>query len=342
METIKYYSSDFFDENGDPRVANYPLMRTPWPIVAACVSYLCFVKIIGPAYMRDRKPYELFTFIRIYNLAMVLWNAFGFVMACRLLNYGLDTFGCQPINVQDRSERAMTIIMYGYIFLLSRVVEFFDTICFVLRKKSRQISGFHVFHHFSVPMAVWFFVKFAPGGNSAIFPFLNTFIHTVMYSYYFLATYKSARPYLGWKKFLTQFQIVQFIIMILHSTQPLFIPGCKFPRTFLYINIFFSIVFIYLFTKFYIENYGKQTVRVAQNVGRRISQSVQHGVRRLSHIHVGSSPISASQLEHLSDNHHLSEKHNNGYQHRGSTLGVMHTINSVGNEMNKLNSKKED
>jgi len=236
----------------------------------------------------------------------------------------------------------MTIIMYGYIFLLSRVVEFFDTICFVLRKKSRQISGFHVFHHFSVPMAVWFFVKFAPGGNSAIFPFLNTFIHTVMYSYYFLATYKSARPYLGWKKFLTQFQIVQFIIMILHSTQPLFIPGCKFPRTFLYINIFFSIVFIYLFTKFYIENYGKQTVRVAQNVGRRISQSVQHGVRRLSHIHVGSSPISASQLEHLSDNHHLSEKHNNGYQHRGSTLGMMHTINSVGNEMNKLNSKKED
>lgn len=285
MEAFKYYSSDFFDQHGDPRVSGYPLMKTPWPVIAMCVSYLWFVKIIGPSLMRDRKPYELFTFIRVYNLAMVVWNGFGFYMACMLLNYGLDTFGCQPIDVSARDTKSMRIIQYGYVFLLSRLVEFVDTICFVLRKKNRQISGFHVFHHFSVPIAVWFFVKFAPGGNSAIFPFLNTFIHTVMYSYYFLATFKTARPYLGWKKFLTQFQIVQFIIMILHSTQPLFIANCKFPRTFLYINIFFSVIFIYLFTKFYIENYGRQTVRVAQNVGRRISQQVQSGVRRLSQIH---------------------------------------------------------
>lgn len=261
-------------------------MKTPWPVVAMCVSYLWFVKIIGPSLMNDRKAYELFTFIRVYNLLMVAWNGFGFYMACLLLNYGLDTFGCAPIDTTARDEKSIRIIQYGYIFLLSRLVEFVDTICFVLRKKTRQISGFHVFHHFSVPIAVWFFVKFAPGGNSAIFPFLNSFIHTVMYSYYFLATFKAARPYLGWKKFLTQFQIVQFIIMILHSTQPLFIPGCKFPRTFLYINIFFSIIFIYLFTKFYIDNYGRQTVRVAQTVGRRISQQVQSGVRRLSQIHL--------------------------------------------------------
>lgn len=286
MDTLKYYSSDFFDQYGDPRVAAYPLMKTPWPVVAMCVSYLWFVKIIGPSLMNDRKAYELFSFIRVYNLLMVAWNGFGFYMACQLLNYGLDTFGCSPIDPTAKDEKSIRIIQYGYVFLLSRLVEFIDTICFVLRKKTRQISGFHVFHHFSVPIAVWFFVKFAPGGNSAIFPFLNSFIHTVMYGYYFLATFKAARPYLGWKKFLTQFQIVQFIIMILHSTQPLFIPGCKFPRTFLYINIFFSVIFIYLFTKFYIENYGRQTVRVAQTVGRRISQQVQSGVRRLSQIHL--------------------------------------------------------
>lgn len=285
METIKYYAFDFFDQYGDPRVAHLSLMRTPWPVVGMCVAYLWFVKIIGPGLMRDRKAFELLNFIRVYNLGMVFWNGFGFCICCELLNYGLDTFGCQPIDHQDRSPHAMRIINYGHGFLLSRLVEFVDTVCFVLRKKNRQISGFHVFHHFSVPIAVWFFVKFAPGGNSGIFPFLNTFIHTVMYSYYFLATFKPIQPYLGWKKFLTQFQIVQFIIMILHSTQPLFLADCKFPRTFLYINIFFSIIFIYLFTKFYIDNYGKQTVRVAQNVGRRISQQVQQGVRRISQIH---------------------------------------------------------
>lgn len=318
MDMIKYYSTDFFDQHGDPRLAGYPLMRTPWPVIAMCISYLWFVKIIGPGLMRDRKPYELFTFIRIYNLGMVVWNGFGFYMACYLLNYGLDTFGCQPIDTSARDIKSMRIIQYGYIFLLSRLVEFVDTICFVLRKKNRQISGFHVFHHFSVPIAVWFFVKFAPGGNSAIFPFLNSFIHTVMYTYYFLATFKSARPYLGWKKFLTQFQIVQFIIMILHSTQPLFIPNCKFPRTFLYINIFFSIVFIYLFTKFYIDNYGKQTVRVAQNVGRRISQQVQSGVRRLSQIH--NSGIQLDQVRSSASRKSSISATNNGFTGRQQNL----------------------
>ena len=315
---IKYYSTDFFDQFGDPRVADYPLMRTPWPIVAACLSYLWFVKLIGPAFMRDRKPYELFTFIRIYNLAMVLWNGFGFYMACKFLNFGIDTFGCQPINTKDTSYKATTLILYGYIFLLSRLVEFVDTICFVLRKKNRQISGFHVFHHFSVPIAVWFFVKFAPGGNSAIFPFLNTFIHTVMYTYYFLATFKNLRPYLGWKKYLTQFQIVQFIIMILHSTQPLFIQGCQFPRTFLYINIFFSIIFIYLFTKFYIDNYGKQTVRVAANVGRRISQQFQQGVRRLSQIHTGGIP---PEMTARKDSEVQYRQQQNGHQQQQQRAG---------------------
>lgn len=310
MEFTKYVSAEFFDKYGDPRVAHFPLMRTPWPIIGMCVSYLWFVKVIGPALMRDRKAFELFHFIRVYNLLMVLVNFAGFAVACQLLNYGLDTFGCQPINTKDTSTKTTQIILYGYIFLLSRLIEFIDTICFVLRKKKSQISGFHVFHHFSVPIAVWFFVKFAPGGNSGIFPFINTLIHTIMYTYYFLATFKSARPYLGWKKFLTQFQIVQFFIIILHSAQPLFIADCQFPRTFLYINIFFSVVFIYLFTKFYIDNYGKQTVRVAATVGRRISQQVQHGVRRLSqigHIPPSVSGQLANQCDEANGHHQLKQ-----------------------------------
>lgn len=316
MDTLRYYSFEFFDKYGDPRVANYPLMKHPWWIVSFCLTYLWFVKVMGPGLMRDKKPYELLGFIRCYNFLMVLYNGYGFYMACKLLNFGLDTIGCRPINYEARDEHSMLVIQYGWIFLLSRVVEFIDTICFVLRKKTRQISGFHVFHHFSVPMAVWFFVKFAAGGNSGIFPFLNSFIHTVMYSYYFLATYKSLHPYLGWKKFLTQFQIVQFIIMIAVSTHPLFIPGCKFPVTFLYINIFFSFVFIYLFTKFYIENYGKQTVRVAQNVGRRISQQVQIGVRRLSQIQTHSQPSRKTSTDQSQSSIHDASHQSNGRLHQ--------------------------
>lgn len=287
---LSYYYTDFFDEYGDPRVEGMFMMRTPWPVIAMSLLYLLFVTVIGPRFMSNRKPYVLFHFIRVYNLLMVLYNLASFIMANYLLDFGRACFGCQPIDTSKRDWQSMMIVRYGQVFLLSRLVEFIDTICFVLRKKSRQISGFHVFHHFSVPIAVWFFVKFAPGGNSAVFPFLNTAIHTVMYLYYFLATFEAAKPYLFWKKFLTQFQIIQFIIMIIHSTQPLFVQDCKFPRVFLYINIFFSLVFIYLFTKFYIDNYGRQTVRVAKNMSRRLSQQVQSGCRRLSFMGSNSGP----------------------------------------------------
>lgn len=294
-----YYYSDFFHEHGDPRVEGYPLLATPWSVVACCLAYLSFVLYLGPRFMRHRRPFSCLWFIRVYNLIMVLWNLYAFLRANYLLNYGLDTFGCQPIDPNAHDWKSIAMINYGYQFLISRLVEFVDTVCFVLRKKERQISAFHVFHHFSVPIAVWFFVKFAPGGNSAIFPFLNSCIHTIMYSYYFLASFDNAKPYLFWKRYLTQLQIIQFIIMILHSTQPLFMRDCKFPKAFLYINIFFSIIFIYLFTKFYIENYGRQTVRVAKSVSRRLSQQVQSGVRRLSLInhhqhHENTSGISTS------------------------------------------------
>lgn len=259
---LEYVYQGFWDQYGDPRVKSYPLLGGgPWPIIALCLVYLYIVKRLGPSLMQDRKPFDLKNPIRVYNAFMVLVNIYGIVQACRLLNYGLDIWGCRPIDHSATDKKSMDLIKLGYIFILSRLIEFFDTICFVLRKKNNQVSAFHVFHHFSVPIAVWFFLKFAPGGNSAIFPFLNSIIHTVMYSYYLLATYKSLQPYLWWKKYLTLAQIVQFFIMIVHSAQPLFISTCQFPKVFLLTNIVFSFIFIFLFTNFYLHSYCSKETR---------------------------------------------------------------------------------
>lgn len=253
---LEYVYQGFWDQYGDPRVKSYPLLGGgPWPVLSMCLTYLYLVKVLGPRLMRDRKPFDLKNPIRVYNAFMVLMNLYGVVKACQIFNYGLDIWGCQPINHSATDKKSLDIIRLGYIFIISRFIEFFDTICFTLRKKYNQVSGFHVFHHFSVPIAVWFFLKFAPGGNSAIFPFLNSIIHTVMYGYYLLATYQSLVPYLWWKKYLTLAQIVQFFIMIVHSAQPLFIPSCQFPKVFLMTNIIFSFIFIYLFSNFYLNAY---------------------------------------------------------------------------------------
>lgn len=256
LSQAKYYTVNLFEEHGDPRVSGYPLMRTPWPTVFITLIYYWFVRSIGPRLMRDRKPYQILPLIRVYNFAMAVWNCFGFVVACQLLNFGRETMGCRPVDPFKRDDQTMGQIYYGYMFFVSRLVEFADTIFFVLRKKDNQVSSFHVFHHSSVPTTTWFFLKFAPGGNSGIFPFVNTLIHTVMYTYYFLATFESMKPYLGWKKYLTQMQIVQFLIIIGVCAQPLFIPGCNFPRVLLLTTIGFSLTFICLFVDFYLKSYN--------------------------------------------------------------------------------------
>lgn len=82
-------------------------------------------------------------------------------------------------------------------------------IFFVLRKKNRHISTLHVIHHGIMPMSVWFGVKFTPGGHSTFFGFLNTFVHIIMYTYYFLAALGPQwQKYLWWKKYLTAIQMV--------------------------------------------------------------------------------------------------------------------------------------
>lgn len=271
LSKAHYYTVGVFEKHGDPRVANFALMRTPWPTILITMLYYWFVRSVGPKMMQDRKPYEILPIIRVYNFAMAAWNCFGFYVGCQLVNYGLDTIGCRPVDPNQRDEKTLNQIYYGHMFFVSRLVEFADTIFFVLRKKNNQVSSFHVFHHSTVPTACWFFIKFAPGGNSGIFPIINTLIHTIMYSYYLLATYPAMRPYLGWKKYLTQMQIVQFIIIIGCCSQPLFIPGCKFPRALLLIMLAFSFIFIYLFLDFYLKSY-KTTNNVVKQKRNHVGQ----------------------------------------------------------------------
>ena len=62
---------------------------------------------------------------------------------------------------------------------------------------------------------------------------LSTSVHVVMYLYYFLAAMgPSLQPYLWWKKYITQLQLVQFVIVIIHGSQVIFYKDCDFPATY--------------------------------------------------------------------------------------------------------------
>lgn len=60
-----------------------------------------------------------------------------------------------------------------YVYYLSKLTEFCDTIFFVLRKKKTQITWLHLYHHALTPMEAWLLVKFISGNWFVVSTSLN-------------------------------------------------------------------------------------------------------------------------------------------------------------------------
>jgi len=264
--TFFYYLDGYWDENADPRMEQFPIMRGgPWLLLSILSAYLYFVNSWGPKFMENRKPYVLRGTIFIYNVLMVIANCWIFYQAFNLLNYGLDTWGCLPKdpgvgNPNNTSPKSWRLIQLAYYYFLTKIIELMDTVFFVLRKKNNQISRLHVIHHSSVPLVCWIAGKVLSNSYAsfsvAFFPLINMFVHIIMYSYYALAALgPGIQKYLWWKKYLTQLQLSQFVLIFIHSSHFMFIPNCEYPRIFTYLGIFNAVMFFVLFFHFYVRAY---------------------------------------------------------------------------------------
>ncbi|CAG9819055.1 unnamed protein product [Phaedon cochleariae] len=164
-----------------------------------------------------------------------------------------------PTLMENRKpfELKNVLIVYNLFQVLFSSWLFYEFF-FVLRKKNDHISTLHVIHHGIMPMSVWFGVKFSPGGHSTFFGFLNTFVHIIMYSYYFLAALgPQYQKYLWWKKYLTAIQMIQFVLVMVHAFQLLFIE-CSYSKLFVWWIGMHAVMFYFLFSRFYKETYNEK------------------------------------------------------------------------------------
>lgn len=169
----------------------------------------------------------------------------------------------------DFSPKALEHINICHIFMYSRILELIDTLWICLRKKNRQITFLHVFHHSFVLLMTWFYIKFAPGGSTAMFPIVNGMVHTIMYTYYILSTFESMKPYLWWKKYVTTIQLIQFIILGLHFAVAALTPNCGYPRALSLTGVAIACLFFALFAAFYRQTYRQQSNQNNQNKQQR-------------------------------------------------------------------------
>lgn len=260
---MKYIDSlhHYMDKYGDPRTKDWPLMSSPFHTLGICLSYIYIVKVLGPRLMENRKPFQLKNTLVAYNFFQVLFSMWLFYeIGISGWLTGHYNFRCQPVDYSNHpSTLRMCHACWWYYF--SKFTEFFDTFFFVLRKKTSQVSTLHVIHHGVMPMSVWFGVKFTPGGHSTFFGLLNTFVHIIMYTYYLLtAMGPQYQKYLWWKKYLTALQMVQFILIMVHAFQLLFV-DCNYPKAFVWWIGMHAVMFFFLFREFYRQSYNYKKSR---------------------------------------------------------------------------------
>ncbi|XP_013103165.1 elongation of very long chain fatty acids protein AAEL008004 isoform X3 [Stomoxys calcitrans] len=255
----------YMDSHGDPRTKDWPMMSSPFPTLAVCLTYVYLVKVLGPRWMENRKPFRLQNTLIFYNAAQVIFSAWIFYeIGISGWLTGHYSFRCQPVEYSN-NPRVIRMVHACWWYYFSKFTEFMDTIFFVLRKKQSQITTLHVIHHGCMPMSVWFGVKFTPGGHSTFFGLLNTFVHIVMYTYYmFSAMGPQYQKYLWWKKYLTTFQMVQFILIMVHAFQLLFI-DCNYPKAFVWWIGMHAVMFFFLFNEFYKQAYKGRKSRAEKH-----------------------------------------------------------------------------
>ncbi|KAL6433266.1 hypothetical protein ACFW04_006454 [Cataglyphis niger] len=239
----------------DPRTQDYFLIGSPWPCIALLGFYIYFIYYIGPKFMAKRQPFQLDRILQIYNLSQIIINAIIFYKALTLAWLRDYSYFCQPVDY-SYSPKAIEITRIVWIYFMLKILDLLETVFFVLRKKQNQVSFLHVYHHVGIVMATWGATKYLPGGHVTFLGLLNTFVHTIMYIHYLLSSMKIDTSL--WKKYITQLQLIQFFLIILHYAQLAWVEDCGFPLWPAFLMIPQNVFMIILFGDFYYKVYIKK------------------------------------------------------------------------------------
>lgn len=250
----------------DSRTRGWAMTGSPYPLLLLCLFYVYLVRVWGPKWMSDKKPFEIRGVIVVYNISLVFANAY-FVWAIvynayfkkgyRIIGQGVD-FSAEPTT--------LLLVHLSWWYYMMRIFEFLDTVFFVLRKKFAQVSALHVFHHVAVAWNMWMNTTYGGQGQTVFVMTVNAFIHTIMYTYYFVAAMgPSYQKYLWWKRYLTQLQLAQFTVVLLHSASPLLMRDGSIPG-FTSIMVAEAALFLVWFLSFYFRAYRRVVGRTAYKI----------------------------------------------------------------------------
>jgi len=254
LHDIPYY----WKKQLDSRVADLPLIESSYQVPLIIFAYLYFVLVCGPRFMKNRPPYLLNTFMKLYNIVQIVINVwliydlfdaglFSTKLVCPVFDYSYDYF-------------PMRLVKSAWYYFLLKILDYVETIVFVLRKKNNQISGLHLYHHVSTLFLAWIGVRYYAVAATVFTCSINCFIHVMMYTYYFLATWGPSvqQTVAPMKRWITTAQMIQFVTLILYALQVLVLDSCQVvDNSIVMIFILNVSINFYMFHHFYKRTYTK-------------------------------------------------------------------------------------
>nr|ATI22178.1 elongase 3 [Brachionus koreanus]QBO55914.1 elongation of very long chain fatty acid 9d [Brachionus koreanus] len=254
MSLVEIYQ--YYLNQGDPRVRNWMLMTTPIKTILYMIAYLISIPLIKK-YMEKREPFKLKGFLIFYNFFQVI-GSFYIFSELLIVSYKSNySYVCQTVDYSE-DPLAMRMVSVLWFYYISKLIDFVDTICFALRKKTNQITILHVFHHLTMFPYGWIGLKYVGGGQTFFLCMLNSFVHTVMYAYYGLSALgPSVQKYLWWKRYITQLQLLQFFAVMTHSIINVYVE-CAFPKAFSLSYLIYGMIITGFFINFYVQSYIKR------------------------------------------------------------------------------------
>ncbi|EFP07179.1 hypothetical protein GCK72_013549 [Caenorhabditis remanei] len=232
------------------------IAQTQWPAFWISMAYV--VVIFGiKAVMTNKKPFDLTGPLNYWNAALAIFSTLGSIATSFGLLHEFITRGFFESYIHIGDFYNGLSGFFTWLFVLSKVAEFGDTLFIVLRKK--PLMFLHWYHH--VLTMNYAFMSFEANlGFNTWITWMNFSVHSIMYGYYMLRSFGVKIP--AWiARNITTMQILQFIIthFILFHVGYLAVTGQSVDSTptYYWFCLLMEISYVILFGNFYYQSYIK-------------------------------------------------------------------------------------
>ena len=199
----------------------------------------------------------------LHSGALALYSLWTFVNTVIILNKYMQNKTVME-TLCDYDETLWDVYNIGFWcthFYLSKYYEFIDT--WILHLKGREPGILQTYHHAGIVLCMWAIVV-TKSGSAVVTTVFNSFIHTIMYTYYVFAAlgYSSSL-----KHYLTQAQMIQLITGCSVAVAMAVTPNCMSPAeglSTLVLNLY-AFYLIYLFYDFYTRTYKQKGEKKKSN-----------------------------------------------------------------------------